>query len=271
MRNGLRGSHSSSRSFGRFGIVSRQRFLPKDLKLPVFIAREEFESLLDKSQTGSVALCSLKEETAAAVEILLPTLKNHSLSQEVVHGIDCLEEKRTLHELIAPDAVPENEKVLPVELTVITSLEEEKRLRDILHHLAECNVFDGILRRATKSTARFLLEPPGSSPTVPPSGEESKCDSRRNGLVCRLEDGYRSAGHRQFATFHLPPAESCDEPRLCGREEFVHQSNHRPLDSIPGRSCSTTRTLGSLDDVLFADPPLSVLVLRLEDGLDDAM
>ena len=119
MHCGTRGTHGSSRSLGRLGSTLWEGLRPVNLELSTLVVREEFECFPGKLQTRGMALGSLEEKAAATVQVLFPPLQNHTLSQKVVHGIDCLEEERTLHEFIAPNAIPEDEKVLPVQLPVL--------------------------------------------------------------------------------------------------------------------------------------------------------
>ena len=270
MHCGTRGTHSSSRSFGRLGSTLWEGFCPVDLELSMLVVREEFECFPGKLQARGMALGNLEEKAAATVQVLFPPLQNHTLSQKVVHGIDGLEEERTLHEFIAPDTIPEDEKILPAHLPVLIFLKEEKSPCYILHHPAEGNVFYGIFRCPAEPTAGLLLKPPRCSPPIPPGREYGKRYSRRNRLISSLEDGDRSTSHRQLATLHFQPPEPRDKSSLDGRKKLVHQADHSSLDPIPGRS-GTASTIGSLEDARLADTPLPVLILCLEDGLDDAL
>ena len=217
MHRGTKGTHISFSSLGRPGFCLRKGFGPVDLEFPALMVREEFESLSGKSQTRSVPLRSLEEESPGTVQVLLPTLQDQALSQQVIHRINRLEEKRTLQELITPNTAPEDEEILPMQLTILSSLEEEKGFRNVSHYPAKGYVFYRIIRCAAEPTAGLLLKPPRRGPAVPPSREDGESDPRRNRLISSLEDGYRSTRHSKLTTRQLPSPEPDNKPRLDGR------------------------------------------------------
>ena len=122
----IRGAHSSTSLPCRLGFALREGFRPENVQLSVPTIREEFHRLPSKFHAGRVTLCCLETEPAATVQVLLSSLEHRPLPQKVVHGIDRLEEECTLQEFIAANPIPEDEEVLPVQLTVLSFLEEEE-------------------------------------------------------------------------------------------------------------------------------------------------
>ena len=272
MHFGTKGTHSSFTLLGRLGLCLREGFGPVDLELSALMVREDFESLSGKPQTRSVPLRSLEEESPGTVQVLLPTLQDQALSQQVVHRINRLEEKRTLQELITPNTIPEDEEILPMQLAIFSFLEEEKGLCDVTYHPAKGNVLYRILCRAAEPTAGPLLKPPRRGPAVPPSREDGESDPRRNRRISSLEDGYRSTRHGKLTSSHLPSPKPDNKPRLGRGQQLSHQVDHRLLYPIPGgRRGFDIGTPDTPENPALVNTPPHVLVLRLKDGLYDAL
>ena len=196
MHHCTKGAHRAYILLGRLRFLPWEGFRSVDLELSALMPREEFESLSGKPQTRGVPLRSLEEEPSCTIQVLLTTLQDQAVPQQIVHGVNRLEEESPLQELIAPQAVPEDEEILPMQLAIFRFLEEEKGLCNVTYHPAKGNVLYRILCRAAEPTAGPLLKPPRRGPAVPPSREDGESDPRRHRLISSLEDGYRTTGHR---------------------------------------------------------------------------